>query len=260
MLSAAGRKRSLPQKMIVTSNEITAFYELFDDDVVQDFLWMDCCAKTADKYLLAMVFAYFKRAQYSPKQYTRLNFFVALYLANDMEEDEEDAKYDIFPWALGRNWRNTYPGFLRKRDKLLRSIHYRAAVSRKCCEEVMSLVPNHVIWKRERMAHHAGATRKYPTYGEEDEAMPLGPDATPIHCTACEKAGGFAFDLDILQSPDSGFLYLSSCTDSSSDNSLDSVEEMESSSYVKFGDAPMKYSGPQDFKFDETSIWAARDE
>lgn len=253
-------RKTPPQKMIVTSDEITAFFKLFDDDVIQDFLWMDCCAKTADKYLLAMVFAYFKRAQYTTKQYSKLNFFTALYLANDMEEDEEDAKYDIFPWALGRNWRNTYPGFLRRRDRLLRTIQYRAAVSRKCCDEVMSLVPDHHIWKRERMPHHSGAIRKYPDLMDDNEAVPMGPDTTPVHCTACEKAGGFAFDLDIHLSPDSGFLYLSSCSESSTDESTESIEEMESSSYLKLEDLPMKYEGTGDCKFDDASIWAARDE
>lgn len=53
-----------------------------------------------------------------------------------MEEDEEDPKYDIFPWALGKDWKDKYPSFLRQRDRFLRAIDYRAAVSSKCCEEV----------------------------------------------------------------------------------------------------------------------------
>ena len=53
-----------------------------------------------------------------------------------MEEDDEDVKYDIFPWALGEKWRSRYVYFFKKREKLWQRIDYRAVVSKKCCEEV----------------------------------------------------------------------------------------------------------------------------
>ncbi|XP_050688451.1 uncharacterized protein LOC126981452 [Eriocheir sinensis] len=168
----------------VSYEEFLWFIELTELPEVEKFLKRDICYRYADKYLLAMAFTYFARAGLTREQYTKEYFFVALYLAHDMEEDEEDYKYELFPWALGPRWRKTYQSFLKVRDDLFFAIHCRAVVSKRGCDQIMEIQPDCWLWRRERPAYHGGAMRDYLRH-PSDNGRPRGPDKSPLQCMSC---------------------------------------------------------------------------
>nr|XP_012318423.1 speedy protein C isoform X2 [Aotus nancymaae] len=162
--------------------ELQAFLNLLEDSFVQEFLSKDPCFQISDKYLLAMVLVYFQRAHLKLSEYTHSSLFLALYLANDMEEDLEGPKCEIFPWALGRDWCLRVGKFLQQRDKLWARMGFRAVVSRQCCEEVMAKEPFHWAWTRDRRPHHGGVQRVCP---QVPFCLPRGPGLSPPHCSPC---------------------------------------------------------------------------
>uniref|UniRef100_A0A8W4FIY3 Speedy/RINGO cell cycle regulator family member C n=1 Tax=Sus scrofa TaxID=9823 RepID=A0A8W4FIY3_PIG len=162
--------------------QLQAFLSLLEHSYLQDFLSKDPCFQISDKYLLAMVLVYFRRANLKLSEYTLSNLFLALYLANDMEEDLEDPKCVIFPWALGRDWHHRVSYFLQQRTKLWARMGFRAFVSRQSCEEVMTKEPTHWAWTRERRPHHGRAQRSYP---KAQIPLPRGPGLSPPHCPLC---------------------------------------------------------------------------
>ncbi|XP_049597171.1 speedy protein A isoform X2 [Syngnathus scovelli] len=207
-------RRTLQPTFTVKQQEMMSFLELFDD-LIHDFLLMDCCCKITDKYLLAMVFIYFKRSHLTIAEYTKKNFFIALYLANSMEEEEEESKYEIFPWALGKTWRKKVKQFLKMKDNFWVRIEFRAAVSRRCCEEVMAIMPSHFVWKRERSEEHSGAHRK-----TDKVSFPRGPSASPVPCIRCNRKSAFSQRLQISRS-----LSLPSCKNKISQSTPLSLEK-----------------------------------
>ena len=88
----------------VSTADLKHFLNMLSDPVIKAFHAHDTCCLTSDRYLLAMVFVYFKKAKLEHEEYNRLNFFKALYLAHEMEEENDENRWEILPWALGRRW------------------------------------------------------------------------------------------------------------------------------------------------------------
>uniref|UniRef100_A0A915I6I4 Uncharacterized protein n=1 Tax=Romanomermis culicivorax TaxID=13658 RepID=A0A915I6I4_ROMCU len=101
------------------STEVVMYLKfLACDRLISKFLKVDYCKKIADNYLLATVFVYFKR-----------------YLAIEMEEDEEEVKYDILPWALGNDWRTSFTEFIAEKDELWKKMNFSSMVSWECIQK-----------------------------------------------------------------------------------------------------------------------------
>ncbi|KAM4820478.1 speedy protein E4-like [Thomomys bottae] len=125
------------------------FAKLLEDPVVRRFLAWDKKLRVSDKYLLAMVIAYFSRAGLFSWQFRRIHFFLALYLASDMEEDNQAPKQDIFHFLYGKSYAER-PSFHRLRYQWIRSMGWNVRVSREECEEIQGYDPELWVWGRDR--------------------------------------------------------------------------------------------------------------
>ncbi|XP_062064860.1 putative speedy protein E7 [Lepus europaeus] len=128
-----------------------AFYRLLEDPVIQSFLEADIFLKVSDKYLLAMVVEYFGRVGLPGHLYNRIHFFLALYIASDMEEDNPTSKRSIFQFLLGKeHWPDLYKEFLKLKVEFFHAMDHRAWVTPELCEEIQAQNPHHWVWSRER--------------------------------------------------------------------------------------------------------------
>ncbi|XP_064232539.1 speedy protein E4-like [Aotus nancymaae] len=143
-----GLKMKLKQQRVspVLPEHYKAFNTLLEDPVMKRFLAWDKDLRASDKYLLAMVIAYFGRAGLLSWQYQCIHFFLALYMANDMEEDNQGPKQAIFYFLYGKNC-SQRPLFQKLRFQFC-SMCCRAWVSLEELEEIQAYDPEHWVWAR----------------------------------------------------------------------------------------------------------------
>ncbi|XP_024411620.2 speedy protein E4-like [Desmodus rotundus] len=150
--TVCGLKMTLKKKRTSTvlPEHHEAFARLLKDPVVKGFLEWDRSLRLTDKYLLAMVIAYFSRAGLFCWQYQRIHFFLALYLALDMEENYHAPKEAIFSFLYGDSNCARRPLFHKLLFQFFRSMGYRAWVTKEECEEIQAFDPELWVWRRDR--------------------------------------------------------------------------------------------------------------
>ncbi|XP_068119648.1 speedy protein 1-A-like [Hyperolius riggenbachi] len=177
-----GRLSSHPQKPAnITRAMRRAFYKLLDIPQIKHLFELDGCRRVSDKYLLALVLIYFHRAGLSIEEFTVQNFFAALYLANEMEEDV-DTYTCVF--LFGAEF------FVNRKEfddvvwSLYRRLNYSAWVSPEECRHVMRF-QFHWAWRRQRMAYHGPAIMEKYRSDSEKKGMHPGRGYT---CDRCERS------------------------------------------------------------------------
>ncbi|XP_071969461.1 speedy protein 1-A-like [Engystomops pustulosus] len=129
--------------------EMADFLNLLENEYIIQFLSSDSSRTSSDKYLLATVCEYFRRASLPTKHY-RNYFFPALYLASQFEEQDSDIRTEILFWALEGFWFLKIEHFLHYRDLLFKRIGFKAWVDLDTCHQIMAEDPTHWAWTRER--------------------------------------------------------------------------------------------------------------
>ncbi|XP_027722886.1 speedy protein E4A-like [Vombatus ursinus] len=131
--------------------DLKAFFRLLEDPIIRKFLDSDSHFKVADKYLLSMVVEYFGRVRLPAYTYNRIHFFVALFIANQIEEDDMKSKFNMMPVLFGKRlWRSLYYDFWRVQRKFIVAMNWRVLVTRQICDEIQAQAPTHWVWDRDR--------------------------------------------------------------------------------------------------------------
>ncbi|XP_036600010.1 putative speedy protein-like protein 3 [Trichosurus vulpecula] len=131
--------------------DLEAFFRLLEDPVIRKFLDSDSHFKVADKYLLSIVVEYFGRVRLPAYTYNRIHFFVALFIANQIEEDDMKSKFNMMPALFGKRlWRNLYHDFRRIQRQFIVAMNWRVLVTCQICDEIQAQAPTHWVWDRDR--------------------------------------------------------------------------------------------------------------
>ncbi|KAK4885704.1 hypothetical protein RN001_001975 [Aquatica leii] len=78
-----------------------AFLNLLEHPKIKCFLENDKCMALMDKYILAAILLFFRRAKFNKYDYNCKNFYVTLYLIHELYEEIVELKDIIIKTYLG---------------------------------------------------------------------------------------------------------------------------------------------------------------
>ncbi|XP_075036518.1 speedy protein 1-A-like isoform X2 [Mixophyes fleayi] len=143
--------------------------------------------RISDKYLLAMVLAYFKRAGLKTEEY-RKYFFATLFLASQEEEEKITFMMEIYPWALGWTLRQ------ERRNTLLTKMGFQALVDRATCDMIMVEDPTHWTWMSNRKEHNGWTIHRRNI----EEYRIRGPGSSPLSCSLCNAPMNYRIQWEVV--------------------------------------------------------------
>ena len=127
-----------------------------DSAEFEELMEWDRHYEIADNYLISVALIYLLRARYTFQQFTFFNLMVALYLAHEVEEEDwinRLMRPDLIRSAFGSRAisEESYRLFMKKKEKLWRSLAYDVIVKREESDAVMSrLMREDHVWGRMR--------------------------------------------------------------------------------------------------------------
>lgn len=124
----------------LTTVKLKAYVNLLKNPIIEAFHIQDACYLSSDNYLLAQVLVYFVRANINEDNYNVFNFFCALYLAHDMQEELDEYKWELLPWALGPEWQHRLKEFIKAKNHIWRDMSFYGIVSKAACKNIFELI------------------------------------------------------------------------------------------------------------------------
>ncbi|KRY43325.1 Speedy protein 1-A [Trichinella spiralis] len=176
--------RESSKQLCFTSEQVLSYLKFLENDPsVSAFLKFDYCHRYTDRFLLAVVFVYFRRLEVY--HYTKDLFYKLLFLAYEIFEDADEMKFEILAWDVGMHWLQCCKQFYKQKENLLFRLKCKVMVDYSLIKAIIDTCSDQAIWQRHRLLQHSGAMRSLAYKLTLFDLIPKGMNRTPPICHHC---------------------------------------------------------------------------